>query len=134
MTRAQSLDGNPGYVPQMDIGKLNFETSDLDLRNWINTDSQEEVFRTMANRCTMSLRSIAAKYSRLFLRDKEPALNLSESNWPGFQVPFDKPCCVSRDAVYFRAQYMQDEFTLKVKICFLCTSFWKKKRRFRQNL
>ncbi|XP_032902790.1 protein PEAK3 isoform X1 [Amblyraja radiata] len=114
MTKAQSLDGNPGHVPQMDIGKLNFETSDLDLRNWINTDSQEEVFRTLANRCTMSLRSIAAKYSRLFLRDKEPALNLSESDWPGFQVPFDKPCCVSRDAVYYRAQYMQDEFTLKI--------------------
>ncbi|XP_059847054.1 inactive tyrosine-protein kinase PEAK1 [Hypanus sabinus] len=117
MVKARSLDGVPSYVPQVDMEKLTFQMSDLELWHWINFESQEDIFRKLAYRCMMSLRGISAKYASFFVKGDKSMLMFSESNWPDFKLSFDKPCCYSRDAVYYRAQYNQDpqeELTLKV--------------------
>ncbi|XP_069784807.1 inactive tyrosine-protein kinase PEAK1 isoform X2 [Narcine bancroftii] len=117
MVKAQSLEEVTNYLPQLDMEKLNFQMSDLDLRNWINFENQADIFRKLACRSVKSLKLICTKYTRIFVESKKSALKFSESDWPDFKLPLDKICCHSRDAIYYRAQYIQepqDEFTLKI--------------------
>ncbi|XP_051893682.1 inactive tyrosine-protein kinase PEAK1 isoform X2 [Pristis pectinata] len=117
MVKARSLDGVTSCIPQLEMEKLNFQMSDLELRSWINFENQEDIFRKLAYRCMISLKSIYTKYTKFFVEDNISMLKFSESDWPDFKLSFDKPCCHSRDAIYYRAQYVrepQDEFTLKI--------------------
>uniref|UniRef100_UPI00398F30B3 inactive tyrosine-protein kinase PEAK1 isoform X2 n=1 Tax=Pristiophorus japonicus TaxID=55135 RepID=UPI00398F30B3 len=121
MIKSQSLDGATGYYhvsnPQVDIGRLSFHMSDLDLRNWFNFEKQEDIFRTLANRCVMSLKCICAKYATFFMEAKKAEITFSEKNRPDFKLSFDKASCESRDAIYYRAQYIlapQEVFALKI--------------------
>ncbi|XP_078412041.1 inactive tyrosine-protein kinase PEAK1-like [Cetorhinus maximus] len=121
MIKSRSLDGSTSYYhisnPQIDIGKLNFCISDLELRNWFNFENQVDIFRMLANRCVTSLKCICAKYSAFFLDDKKAKIKFSEKDWPDLKIPSDESSCDSRDAIYYRVQYTQqpqDEFALKV--------------------
>ncbi|XP_067824390.1 inactive tyrosine-protein kinase PEAK1 [Heptranchias perlo] len=121
MIKSRSLDGATSYYhvsnPQVDIGKLTFHISDLELRNWFNFENQKDIFRTLANRCVMSLKCICAKYSAFFMENKEAEIKFTEKDWPDFKLPFDKASCDSRDAIYYRAQYTlqpQNEYALKI--------------------
>ncbi|XP_067872444.1 inactive tyrosine-protein kinase PEAK1 isoform X2 [Heterodontus francisci] len=121
MIKSRSLDGAASYYyvsnSQVDIGKLNFSISDLDLRNWFNFENQLDIFKSLANRCVMSLKCICAKYNTFFMEDKKATITFCEKDWPDLTLPCDKASCNSRDAIYYRAQYTlepRNEFALKI--------------------
>ncbi|XP_048415910.1 inactive tyrosine-protein kinase PEAK1 isoform X1 [Stegostoma tigrinum] len=121
MIKSRSLDGAASYYhisnSQVDIQKLSFCSPDRELQKWCNFENQADIFKTLASRCVMSLKCICAKYSSFLMDDKKAKIKFTEKDWPDLKLPGDKPCCDSREAIYYRVQYtLQPENELALKI------------------
>ncbi|XP_072450192.1 inactive tyrosine-protein kinase PEAK1 isoform X1 [Chiloscyllium punctatum] len=121
MIKSRSLDGATSYYHgsnlQADIEKLSFCNSDRELQKWYNFENQADIFKTFASRCVMLLKSICAKYNSFFTDDKKAKIKFTEKDWQDLKLPCDKPCCDSKEAIYYRLQCTlqpENEFALKI--------------------